>query len=77
MDRPTADDKLKALLVYRKKLGFYYKGGETWVHNHKCPQQVSLHVIEELFDALQQSNEPNEFDSEEETKIDVLVVVGD
>jgi len=77
LDRPTADDKLKALLAYRKKHGFYYKGGETWGHNHKCPQQVSLHVIEELFDALQQSNEPNEIDSEEEIEIDVLVVVGD
>ena len=38
LDRPTADDKLKALLAYRKKHGFYYKGGETWGHNHKCPQ---------------------------------------
>ena len=53
LEKLVADDKLKALLAYRKKHGLCYKCGKTWCHNHKCPQQVSLHVIEELFDALE------------------------
>lgn len=52
-DKGDSDDKWKSLLTYRKKNGLCYTCGEKWGHNHKCPQQVSLHVIEELWDALQ------------------------
>ena len=52
-DKLEPDDKLKSLMQHRKKNGHCYKCGEKWGHNHKCPAQVSLHVIEELFDALQ------------------------
>lgn len=30
------------------------KCGEKWERNHKCPQQVPLHVLEELWDVVHQ-----------------------
>jgi len=33
--------------------------GEKWGPGHKCPTQVSIHVVEELLDALDDGGEPN------------------
>jgi hypothetical protein len=51
-EKPASDEILKALMAYRKKNGLCYKCGEKWGHNHTCPPQVPLHVIEEVLDAL-------------------------
>jgi hypothetical protein len=50
--KPDFEDKLASLKEFKRKNGLCFKCGERWSHNHKCPAQVSLHVIEELLDAL-------------------------
>ena len=37
----------------------YVSDGEKWGLGHKCPTQVSIHVGEELLDALDDGGEPN------------------
>ena len=44
-----------------------------WGHNHKCHAQVSLHVIEELLDALQDTE--SELDCDETTEVEETVLV--
>lgn len=46
-------DKLSALKEFRRKNGLCFKCGNKWALGQKCPQQVPLHVIEEIFDALE------------------------
>ncbi|KAG2561578.1 hypothetical protein PVAP13_8KG206203, partial [Panicum virgatum] len=58
-----------------KKNGLCYKCGEKWGRNHKCLAQISLHVIEELFDAIDHTMEPDEIGSDEETDQDVVMAV--
>jgi hypothetical protein len=56
----------------RKKNDLCFKCGAKWGHNHKCPNQVPLHVLEEVLDAL----EPTDFqDDELETKVEEKVVL--
>lgn len=74
-DRVDSDDKLKTLLAFRKKNGWCYKCGEKWGHGHKCPQQVSLHLVKELLDALEHE-EPDVVDGDEETENDIVMAVG-
>ena len=73
-DQTDVEDKLKSLLVYREKKEWC---DEKWGHSHKCPSQISRHVIEELFDALEQTYEVDYVASDEEIKIDVVMAVGD
>jgi len=74
-DKLEQDDKLKSLMQHRKKNGLCYKCGEKWSHNHKCPAQVSLHVIEELFDALQPPESETEGYSSSEDEPEPAVVL--
>ena len=76
LDRSENEDKLKSLLAFRTKNGLCYKCGEKWGHNHKFPPQVSLHVVEELLDALENESEPDVLDSDEETENDIVMLVG-
>ena len=69
--KPKAEDKLKSLLANRRKNGLCFKCGDMWGHNHKYPPQVSLHVIEELFNALEKTDEVDSVAS------DVVMAVGD
>ena len=62
-------------MTFRKKNGLCYKCGEKWGHNHKCPPQVSLHVIEELWDALEHSDEDEVMDSDGETEPETVLAV--
>jgi hypothetical protein len=48
-----SEDKLAALKNYRRKNGLYFKCGDKWAKEHKCPPQVAIHVIEELLDAFE------------------------
>jgi hypothetical protein len=52
------DAKLAAVKTYRRAMGFYYKCGEKWSRDHKCNTQVQLHVIQELWDLLQDDEPP-------------------
>ena len=47
-------DKLAALKSYRRANGLSFTCGEKWAGKaHNCLAQISLHVIQELIDAVQ------------------------
>lgn len=48
-----SEDKWLTLKQQRRKQGLCFKCGNKWSHNHKCPDQVSLHVLEEVLDAIE------------------------
>lgn len=52
---PTVDtdDKVASLKQFRRKNGLCFKCGGKWALNHTCPEQVPIHVLEELWDALE------------------------
>ena len=43
------NEKPAALMAYRKAKGLCFKCGIKWGPQHKCPDSVSLHVVEELW----------------------------
>lgn len=51
--KPKWDDKLATLRSQRKAQGLCMKCGEKWGKNHKCPEKVSMHVLEEFLQAVQ------------------------
>lgn len=68
MDKPPKaefDDKLYTLKQFRRKNGICFKCGGKWSTTHTCPDQVPLHVLEELWDALdlRSSDDPDEVQS--------------
>lgn len=46
------DEKLAALMAYRKEKGLCYKCGMKWGPTHNCPENVPLHMVEELWQLL-------------------------
>jgi len=46
------DDKLASLKQFRRKNGLCFKCGGKWSTTHTCPDHIPLHVLEELWDAL-------------------------
>lgn len=58
--KPKWDTKLSALQAQRRKLGLCMKCGDKWGKNHKCPQQIPLHVLEEFLDAINLDPHPEE-----------------
>lgn len=54
--RTEPDDKLATLKQYRHKNGLCFKYGGKWSTTHSCPEQIPLHVLEELWDALELSS---------------------
>jgi len=50
------NDKLDLLKAYRRDKGLCFKCGEKWSKQHQCPQQVPLHIIEELLEVLDHSD---------------------
>lgn len=51
------EDKLAALKIYRRKNGLCFKCGEKWGQGHKCPNQISIHVLEELLEAVDDTDD--------------------
>lgn len=47
-----SEDKLATLKAFRHRNGLCFKCGEKWNPTHKCPTHVSLHVLEELLEAM-------------------------
>lgn len=45
----NSDEKLLALMAYRKAKGLCYKCGMKWGPTHSCPETVPLHMVEELW----------------------------
>jgi hypothetical protein len=73
----SADDKASTLMQYRKAKGLYYKCGQKWHHGHKCVAQVSLHIVEEMWDFMSGTSiaEQVNADSEEDSDSDELCVL--
>jgi hypothetical protein len=54
LDKATGDEKLQALFAHRKAHGLCFTCGEKWTGRaHKCPDQVPLHVIQEVVELFQ------------------------
>jgi hypothetical protein len=47
------EDKVTSLKQFRHKNGLCFKCRSKWAPNHTCPEQVPIHVLEELWDALE------------------------
>jgi hypothetical protein len=49
----NSTDKLQALKAYRQANNLCFTCGEKWTgHNHKCPTQIPLHIIQELMEVV-------------------------
>lgn len=44
------DDKLSALRTYRRARGLCFRCGEKWSRDHRCPEVIQLHVLQEFWD---------------------------
>lgn len=49
----TMEEKLAAIKAFRRAKGPCYKCGVRWAPSHKCAPTVALHVVEELWQVLQ------------------------
>jgi hypothetical protein len=65
---------LATLREFRRNNGLCFKCGGKWEKAHKCPAQIPIHVLEELLDALEESD-PDVASSEEKAE-EVVMVVG-
>lgn len=75
--KTEAEDKLASLKSFRCRNGLCFKCGEKWSPAHTYPAHVSLHVLEEILDALDiaQSNADEDSDDDSvETPQEVLTV---
>lgn len=61
--KPKWDDKLSALRAQRRAQGLCMKCGEKWGKHHKCPDKISIHVLEEILEVMQ-SDQTQEDSSE-------------
>lgn len=58
LPKAVADDKWSALKSYRKANGLCFTCGEEWQgRNHKCLDQVSINMVQELMDMFQLNTE--------------------
>ena len=46
------EEKLATLRAQRRAHGLCMKSGEKWGRNHKCPEKISLQVLEEFMEIL-------------------------
>lgn len=51
--KDSSHDRLASLKGHRRKNGLCFKCGEKWGPTQKCPTYISLHVVEELLNALE------------------------
>jgi len=51
-NRGKWDDKLTALRSQRRAQGLCMKCGGKWGRGRKCPDQIPLHIMEEVLDAM-------------------------
>lgn len=64
--KPEGDDKLASLKSFRRRNGLCFECSEKWSPAHNCPAHISLHVLEEILDALDIVDPQDDEDSEEE-----------
>lgn len=51
------DDKVAALRAYRRARGLCHRCAEKWSPDHRCPQAIQLHAMQELWDLCQLEDE--------------------
>jgi hypothetical protein len=74
--KPKWDEKLVALHLQRRAQGLCIKCGEKWAKQHKCPDKISMHVLEEFLDIIQPEHQGSDSidESSEAEDEDVLVL---
>lgn len=71
------NEKLAALMAYRKAKGLCYKCGNKWGPQHKCPESVSLHVVEELWQMISEEDAANTIVQEDPDSGEDLMAISD
>lgn len=66
------EDKLSALKNYRRAKGLCFTCGERWSREHKCGATVQLHVVQEMVEFFQMSDEPSAVT--QETAVDMKLM---
>lgn len=51
----SLEDKMQAVKAFRRAKGLCYKCGMKWAPGHKCAPTVAIHVVEELWQLLADS----------------------
>jgi hypothetical protein len=76
----SVDDKWNSLRAYRKSKGMWFVCGERRGRDHQCKQNIQLHIVQEMLDCLQQSNDEALTDSpahpEQQQQLMQLSVMG-
>ena len=88
-EQTRVSDKVDNLRAQHRARGECFKCGEKYGPGHKCPSKVQLHVMEELWDALQsqdstvsdsdsehQPTEPTDKESDDCMKLSVQAATG-
>ena len=77
-DKAVVDDKWAALLAHRKANGLCYTCGEKWTgRGHKCPEQVSIHMLQELMDLFQVAPHCDSDSDDEPSSEEIVLAVQD
>ena len=58
------DDRLSALRDYRRARGLCIKCGKKWSHDHRCPEAIQLHALQELWEVCFNDAYPEDFSEE-------------
>ena len=78
--KPKWEDKWTTLRAQRRAQGLCMKCGEKWGRNHKCPEKVSLHVLEEVMEifpeAIKSKPTSDEFSDDEVFSLSQATTVG-
>lgn len=69
------EERLDSLKSYRRSKGLCFTCGEKWSKNHKCPDKIPLHVIEELMEILPISDGMEEDGSDSASDNDDLMLL--
>lgn len=70
--RPKWEDKLAALRSQRRAQGLCMKCGEKWNKQHKCPNKIALHVLEEFLDVMQADSVHGDTSEESSEEVEVF-----
>jgi len=73
-DNASLKEKWQARKEFRRANGLCFTCGEKWDRKHKCPDRVSISVIQELLELFQLDDSPDYTSSEEEETHSVMAV---
>jgi len=73
-DRSSLDEKWQARKEFRRANGLCFTCGEKWDKKHKCPEQVSISVIQELLELFQLEDSSDLTSSDNEDDQSVMAV---